>query len=97
MISRERPLTLMSICRAVMPLRVPATLKSMSPSWSSMPAMSVRMAGCLWSPVTRPMATPATAARIGTPACMRASEPPHTEAIDDEPLDSRMSLTIRMV
>ena len=39
------------------------------------------------------MATPATAARIGTPASIRASDPPQTEAIDDEPFDSRMSLT----
>ena len=31
MISRVRPLILMSIWRAVMPLAVPATLKSMSP------------------------------------------------------------------
>ncbi len=31
---------LMSICRAVMPFFVPATLKSMSPRWSSTPAMS---------------------------------------------------------
>src|SRR5437899_1489694 len=98
MISREIPLTLMSICSAVMPLRVPATLKSMSPSWSSMPAMSERMATSLaCSPVTRPIATPATADWSGTPACIMASEPPHTEAIDDEPFDSRMSLTMRIV
>jgi len=32
----------MSICRAVIPSAVPATLKSMSPRWSSTPAMSVR-------------------------------------------------------
>ena len=96
MISRDRPLTLMSICSAVMPLRVPATLKSMSPSWSSRPAMSVSTAMRSGS-LTRPMATPATAARIGTPASMSASDPPQTEAIDDEPFDSRMSLTQRMV
>jgi hypothetical protein len=44
-----------------------------------------------------PIATPAHAAFIGTPASMRASEPPHTVAMDDEPLDSRMSDTTRMV
>ena len=31
MISELIPVTLMSICRAVMPVDVPATLKSMSP------------------------------------------------------------------
>ena len=39
----ETPVIFMSICSAVMPSRVPATLKSMSPMWSSRPWMSVRM------------------------------------------------------
>ena len=43
MISNVTPVILMSICRAVIPSLVPATLKSMSPRWSSTPAMSVRM------------------------------------------------------
>ena len=34
---------------------------------------------------------PATGALIGTPASMSASVPPQTEAIDDEPFDSRIS------
>ncbi len=34
---------------------------------------------------------------IGTPASISASEEPHTEAIEDEPLDSRMSDTTRIV
>ena len=42
MISNVTPVILMSICRAVMPFSVPATLKSMSPRWSSTPAMSER-------------------------------------------------------
>src|SRR5687767_15610596 len=42
------------------------------------------------------MATPPTEPRSGTPACIIASEPPQTEAIDEEPLDSRMSETIRI-
>src|SRR5688500_1239539 len=58
--------------------------------------MSVRTT-VLLSPLMRPMATPATAEDIGTPASMSASEPPQTEAIDEEPLDSRMSETQRMV
>ena len=40
---------------------------------------------------------PATADEIGTPASIMAIEPPHTDAIDEEPFDSRMSDTMRMV
>ena len=43
------------------------------------------------------MATPATGALIGTPASISESEEPHTDAIEDEPLDSRMSETTRIV
>ena len=58
--------------------------------------MSVRTAKSSPS-LTRPMAMPATGAWIGTPASISASEPPQTVAIDDEPLDSRMSETTRIV
>src|SRR5207244_11785024 len=47
--------------------------------------------------LTSPIAMPATGAFSGTPASMRAMEAPHTVAMDDDPLDSRMSETIRMV
>src|SRR5919108_2404289 len=40
---------------------------------------------------------PATGRLSGTPASISDSEEPHTEAIDEEPLDSRMSDTTRMV
>ena len=40
---------------------------------------------------------PATGALSGTPASIIASDPPHTDAIDDEPFDSRMSETTRTV
>jgi hypothetical protein len=40
---------------------------------------------------------PAQVFLMGTPASMRARHPPHTEAIDDEPFDSVMSLTSRTV
>ena len=40
---------------------------------------------------------PATGRFSGTPASMSDSEEPQTEAIDDEPLDSRMSDTTRIV
>ena len=43
------------------------------------------------------MATPATGALIGTPASMRDRQPPHTAAMEDEPLDSTVSDTTRMV
>jgi hypothetical protein len=45
----------------------------------------------------RPIAIPATGALIGTPASIRAIEPAHTVAIEEDPLDSRMSLTMRIV
>src|SRR5919202_5927828 len=79
-----------------MPSEVPATLKSMSPRWSSTPAMSVSTTYSSPS-LIRPMATPATGALIGTPASISDSDEPHTEAIDDDPLDSKMSDTPRMV
>ncbi len=41
-ISNVTPVILMSIWSAVIPFSVPATLKSMSPRWSSTPAMSER-------------------------------------------------------
>jgi hypothetical protein len=47
--------------------------------------------------ITRPMAIPATGARRGTPASIRARVLPQVEAIELEPLDSRMSETTRMV
>ena len=40
---------------------------------------------------------PATGRVMWTPASIRASELPHTDAIEDEPLDSRMSDTTRIV
>ena len=40
---------------------------------------------------------PATGALIGIPATMSASDPPQTVAIDDDPFDSRISETIRIV
>src|ERR1700732_60508 len=48
------------------------------------------------SPTTRPMAMPAHGAFSATPASIKASEPPQTVAMDDEPFDSRMSDTNRM-
>src|SRR5579864_2018477 len=46
---------------------------------------------------TRPMATPATGALIGTPASISDRLVPHTLAIELEPLDSRISETTRIV
>ena len=61
MISSVMPAILMSICSEVTPSRVPATLKSMSPRWSSSPRMSERTAKRSPS-LIRPMAMPATGA-----------------------------------
>ena len=44
-----------------------------------------------------PIATPATCFLIGTPASISESVVPQTDAIDDEPLDSSVSLITRIV
>src|SRR6185436_18396716 len=51
----------------------------------------------VFSSMMRPIATPATGARNGTPASHIDSVPPQMDAIDDDPLDSRMSDTTRIV
>jgi len=43
------------------------------------------------------MAMPATGRLSGTPASMSESEEPQTVAIEEEPLDSVISLTTRIV
>ena len=96
MISGVMPATLMSICSEVMPASVPATLKSMSPRWSSSPRMSVRIANLSPSRI-RPIATPATGAFTGTPASIIESDAPQTVAIELEPLLSVISETMRIV
>ena len=42
------------------------------------------------------MLTPPTGRVIGTPASISARQPPQTEAIEEEPLDSMISLVMRM-
>ena len=76
----------MSSWIAVTNSRVPATLKSMSPSASSAPRMSVRVTN-LPSSAIMPIAMPATGDLIGTPASISDSVDPQTEAIEVEPLD----------
>ena len=51
----------------------------------------------VFSSMMSPIAMPATGPCSGTPASIIAIEPPHTDAIDEEPFDSRMSDTMRMV
>jgi hypothetical protein len=46
--------------------------------------------------VTKPTEIPATVFVIGIPASISARHPPQTLAIDDEPLDSKISGTIRI-
>ena len=97
MMSKVIPVVLMSIWRPVIPSDVPATLKSMSPRWSSIPWMSVSTCHLPSAPVIKPMATPATGRLIGTPASINDKLEPQTEAIDEEPLDDNTSETKRMV
>ena len=47
--------------------------------------------------LTRPIEMPATGLLIGTPAAIRPSVAPQTEAIELEPFDSRMSEMMRIV
>ncbi len=51
----------------------------------------------VFSSMMSPIAMPATGALIGTPASIIAIDPPHTDAIEEDPLDSRMSDTSRIV
>ena len=90
------PLILISICKAVIPYSVPATLKSMSPRWSSIPWISVSIV--YWSSwVINPIAIPATGALIGTPAAIKDMHPAHILAWELDPLDSSISDTTLIV
>src|SRR5690606_10084367 len=44
-----------------------------------------------------PIAIPVTGDLIGIPASINANDPAHTVAMDEEPFDSKMSDTIRIV
>ncbi len=93
---RSIPPNLISIWSAVIPFFVPATLKSISPSWSSSPIISVSTA--YFSPsVTSPIAIPATRSTISISAPRSAKAPPQIVAIEEEPLLSKISETKRML
>ena len=96
MISSVIEVILMSICKDVTPFSVPATLKSISPRWSSSPRISDRTAKSSPS-LIRPMAIPAIGASKGTPASIIDRDVPQTVAIEEEPLDSVISETVRNV
>ena len=88
----------MSSWKAVTPSPSPATLKSIVPSASSLPRMSVSTIGSPPPPPSsssKPIAMPATIFLSGTPAAAIASQPPHTDAIDDEPQLSVIKLSTR--
>ena len=85
-----------SICKAVIPSRVPATLKSISPRWSSRPWISVSIETDS-SSLIRPIAIPATGFLIGTPASIRDKVEPHIDAWELEPFDDRTSDTTLIV
>src|SRR3989344_6746104 len=44
-----------------------------------------------------PMSIPAAIFLIGTPASMSAKQPPQTDAMEDDPLEDKISETIRTV
>ena len=96
MIAPLIPCTLMSICKAVIPVRVPVTLKSMSPKASSLPRMSVRTMNSPSGSDIRPIAAPATDALSGTPASRSERLEPQVEAIEVDPLEVTHSETTRM-
>ena len=87
---------LISICKLVIPSSVPATLKSISPKWSSSPKMSESTTKSL-SSLIKPIAIPATGFFNGTPASINANEVPQTVAIEEDPFDSVMSETTLIV
>ena len=92
MISNVIPVILISIWSEVIPSLVPATLKSMSPRWSSSPKISDKTLKSSPS-LINPIAIPATGSLIGTPASISARDAPQTLAIEEEPLDSVISDT----
>ena len=92
--SAGMPCTFMSSWIAVTNSSVPATLKSMSPSASSAPRMSVRVT-YFPSSAIMPIAMPATGALSGTPASIIDRVEPQTLAIDVEPLELMTSDTRR--
>ena len=91
-ISLVIPSIFISIWIAVIPSFVPATLKSISPRWSSSPWISVSTVNVSPSFIS-PIAIPATVDFIGTPAAINASDPPQIVACDEDPLDSVISET----
>ena len=81
-----------SICNDVIPFSVPATLKSISPKWSSSPIMSDKIS-YFFPSFINPIAIPATGDFTGIPASIIANDAPHVVAIDDDPFDSVISDT----
>ena len=80
-----------------MPSVVPVTLKSISPKKSSSPWISVsRTKSSSVSPVTSPQEIPATIFLMGTPAAISDIQEAQVDAIEVEPLDSKVSDTVRM-
>jgi len=59
--------------------------------------MSVRSIHCCSDCFTRPTEIPATGLVIGTPAAISPRVAPQTDAIELEPLDSKMSEITRIV
>ena len=93
---RFKSVFLTSICIAVIPCLVPATLKSISPLKSSKPIISDKIT-CFSPSLTKPMAIPETGALSGTPASIKERVEPQTEAMEVDPLEDIISETSLMV
>ena len=97
MISSVIEVILMSICSAVTPALGAGDLE-VHVAEMVLVAEDVGEHGeAVLSSLIRPIAMPATGRASGTPASISDSEAPQTEAIDDEPFDSVISETTRIV
>ena len=96
-VSFAMPFAFISIWRAVIPVSLPVTLKSISPRKSSIPWISVNTTGSFPGSVIIPIATPPIIHFTGTPAFIKAIEEPQVDAIDVEPFDSNTSDVTRIV
>ena len=102
MVSNVNPSHLISSWNVVIPSLLPATLKSIVPKASSVPNISDTITAFSsdtppLSPNNIPIAIPAIGLLIGTPASINARHPPHTDAMELEPLLSVTKLSTRIV
>ena len=83
-----KPSTFISICTPQIPSRVPVTLKSISPRWSSSPRIS-RQDRIFIIFCDQSHRNSTHVFWNGTPESINANEPAQTVAMDEEPFDSK--------